>query len=173
VLFLAVHPVTGGCPVLAVVRDEDIDLAAQAVPVRPYGYLSTLRDLAEIEMPAHPQRSTRSSSRLTPPDTRPRVDPVQRGTDSPWKAGPPVFGFIIAGLIIGALARLVKPGKQNLGIIATLLLGLVGSVIGGVVANLLGTGSVFELNVIGFIVAVIAAVLLIGAAETVTGNKSK
>jgi uncharacterized membrane protein YeaQ/YmgE (transglycosylase-associated protein family) len=84
-----------------------------------------------------------------------------------------VFGFIIAGLIIGALARLVKPGKQNLGIIATLLLGLVGSVIGGVVANLLGTGSVFELNVLGFIVAVIAAVLLIGAAETVTGNKSK
>jgi uncharacterized membrane protein YeaQ/YmgE (transglycosylase-associated protein family) len=84
-----------------------------------------------------------------------------------------VFGFIIAGLIIGALARLVKPGKQNLGVIATLLLGLVGSVIGGVVANLLGTGSIFELNVIGFIVAVIAAVLLIGVAETVTGNKSK
>jgi len=83
-----------------------------------------------------------------------------------------VFGFIIAGLIIGALARLVKPGKQNLGVIATLLLGLVGSVIGGVVANLLGTGSIFELNVLGFIVAVIAAVLLIGAAETVTGNKS-
>jgi uncharacterized membrane protein YeaQ/YmgE (transglycosylase-associated protein family) len=84
-----------------------------------------------------------------------------------------VFGFIIAGLIIGALARLVKPGKQNLGVIATLLLGLVGSVIGGVVANLLGTGSIFELNVLGFIVAVIAAVMLIGVAETVTGNKSK
>ena len=84
-----------------------------------------------------------------------------------------MFGFIIAGLIIGALARLVKPGKQNLGVIATLLLGLVGSVIGGLVANLLGTGSNFELNVLGFIVAVIAAVLLIGVAETVTGNKSK
>ena len=84
-----------------------------------------------------------------------------------------MFGFIIAGLIIGALARLVKPGKQNLGVIATLLLGLVGSVIGGVVANVLGTGSIFELNVLGFIVAVIAAVLLIGVAETVTGNKSK
>ena len=84
-----------------------------------------------------------------------------------------MFGFIIAGLIIGALARLVKPGKQNLGVIATLLLGLVGSVIGGVVANLLGTGSIFELNVLGFIVAVIAAVMLIGVAETVTGNKSK
>lgn len=40
-----------------------------------------------------------------------------------------MIGFIVAGLIIGALARLIKPGKQNLGIVA-LLLGLVGSVIG-------------------------------------------
>jgi uncharacterized membrane protein YeaQ/YmgE (transglycosylase-associated protein family) len=82
-----------------------------------------------------------------------------------------VIGFIVAGLIIGALARLVKPGKQNLSVIATLLLGLAGSVIGGVIANLLGTGSIFELNVLGFIVAVITSVLLIGVAEAVTGNK--
>jgi len=76
-----------------------------------------------------------------------------------------VIGFIVAGLIIGALARLIKPGKQNLGILATLLLGLAGSVIGGVIANLLGTGDIWELNIIGFVVAVIAAVLLIGVAE--------
>lgn len=82
-----------------------------------------------------------------------------------------MIGFIVAGLIIGALARLVKPGKQNLGIAATLGLGLAGSVIGGVIANLLGTGSIFELNALGFVVAVIAAVLLIGAAEAVTGSK--
>ncbi|MDN5750623.1 MAG: hypothetical protein L0H64_19290 [Pseudonocardia sp.] len=82
-----------------------------------------------------------------------------------------MIGFIVAGLIIGALARLIKPGKQNLGLLATLLLGLVGSVIGGVVANLLGTGGVFELNVLGFIVAVIASVLLIGVAETLSGRR--
>jgi len=82
-----------------------------------------------------------------------------------------VIGFLIAGLIIGALARLVKPGQQNLGIVATLLLGLAGSVIGGVIANLLGTGSIFELNVVGFVVAVIASVLLIGVAEALTGKK--
>jgi uncharacterized membrane protein YeaQ/YmgE (transglycosylase-associated protein family) len=81
-----------------------------------------------------------------------------------------MIGFIIAGLVIGALARLIKPGKQNLGLFATLLLGLVGSVIGGLVANLLGTGGIFELNVLGFIVAVIAAVLLIGVAEGATGR---
>ncbi|GAB3529612.1 GlsB/YeaQ/YmgE family stress response membrane protein [Arthrobacter monumenti] len=82
-----------------------------------------------------------------------------------------MIGFIIAGLIIGALARLFKPGKQNLGWIATLLLGLAGSVIGGLIANLLGTGGIFELNVLGFIVAVIAAVALIGVAESMAGRR--
>ena len=80
-----------------------------------------------------------------------------------------MIGFIIAGLVIGALARLVKPGQQKLSVIATLLLGVVGSVIGGVVANLLGTGDIMELNVVGFVVAVIAAVLLIGIAEGMAG----
>jgi uncharacterized membrane protein YeaQ/YmgE (transglycosylase-associated protein family) len=84
-----------------------------------------------------------------------------------------MIGFIVAGLIIGALARLIKPGKQNLGIIATLLLGLVGSIIGGTIAWLLGTGSIWELNVLGFILAVVASVLLIGAAEAVAGSRRK
>ena len=81
-----------------------------------------------------------------------------------------MIGFLVAGLIIGALARLIKPGKQNLGVLATLGLGLVGSLIGGLIAQLFGTGSIWELNVIGFVLAVIAAVLLIGAAEAVTGR---
>lgn len=81
-----------------------------------------------------------------------------------------MIGFIVAGLIIGALARLFKPGKQQLGILATLLLGLAGSVIGGTVANLLGTGDVFELNVLGFVVAVIASVALIGVAEGISAR---
>jgi uncharacterized membrane protein YeaQ/YmgE (transglycosylase-associated protein family) len=82
-----------------------------------------------------------------------------------------VIGFIIAGLIIGALARLIKPGRQNLSVLMTLALGLVGSIIGGLVANLIGTGSIFELNFIGFVVAVIAAVLLIGVAEGLAGPR--
>ena len=84
-----------------------------------------------------------------------------------------MIGFIIAGLVIGALAHLIKPGRQNLGIVATLLLGLAGSVIGGAVASLLGTGDIFELNVLGFIVAVIAAVVLIGVAESMTGRRRR
>lgn len=85
-----------------------------------------------------------------------------------------MVGFLVAGLIIGALARLIKPGKQNLSILATLGLGLVGSLIGGTIAWLLGTGSIWELNILGFVLAVVAAVLLIGTAEGLTGrNRSR
>ena len=85
-----------------------------------------------------------------------------------------MIGFLVAGLVIGALARLIKPGRQNLGILATLALGLVGSLIGGVIAHLLGTGSIWELNVLGFVLAVIAAVLLVGVAEGMSGrNRSR
>jgi uncharacterized membrane protein YeaQ/YmgE (transglycosylase-associated protein family) len=84
-----------------------------------------------------------------------------------------VIGFLIAGLIIGALARLIVPGKQRLGLLATLALGLVGSLIGGTVAWLLGTGSIWELNVLGFVLAVVASVLLIGTAEAITGGSRR
>ncbi len=81
-----------------------------------------------------------------------------------------MVGFLVAGLIIGALARLIKPGKQSLSILATLGLGLVGSVIGGLVAQFFGTGSIWELNVLGFVTAVVASVLLIGVAEGLVGK---
>ncbi len=76
-----------------------------------------------------------------------------------------MIGFIVAGLIIGLLARLILPGKQHIGILWTLALGVVGSVIGGTIANLIGTGDIFELNVIGFIAAVLASVALLSVAE--------
>ncbi|MCP9489834.1 MAG: GlsB/YeaQ/YmgE family stress response membrane protein [Solirubrobacteraceae bacterium MAG38_C4-C5] len=76
-----------------------------------------------------------------------------------------MIGFIVAGLVIGALARLVLPGKQGIGIGLTLLLGVVGAVIGGTIANLVGSGDIFELNIFGFIVAVVAAVVLLAVAE--------
>lgn len=82
-----------------------------------------------------------------------------------------MIGFIVAGLIIGALARFIKPGRQKLSILLTLVLGLAGSVVGGIIANLLGTGDIFELNVLGFVVAVVAAVLLIGVAEGIAGRR--
>ena len=76
-----------------------------------------------------------------------------------------MIGFLVAGLIIGALARLILPGRQRIGILMTLLLGVVGSVIGGTIANLLRSGGIFELNFIGFIAAVVASVALLAVGE--------
>lgn len=76
-----------------------------------------------------------------------------------------IIGFIVFGLIVGALARLIVPGKQRLSIGVTLLLGVVGSVVGGVIASELGTGDLFELNLLGTVVAVLAAALLIAVVD--------
>ena len=76
-----------------------------------------------------------------------------------------MIGFIVFGLVVGILARLLVPGRQELSLGMTVLLGVIGSVIGGVVANALGTGDVFELNVIGSLVAIAASVVLIVIGE--------
>ena len=76
-----------------------------------------------------------------------------------------MIGFLVAGLIIGALARLILPGRQRIGLLMTLLLGVVGSLIGGTIANALRTGDIWELNVIGFLAAVAASVGVLAVAE--------
>lgn len=76
-----------------------------------------------------------------------------------------MIGFLIAGLVIGLLARLLLPGRQKIGLLWTLVLGVVGSVIGGTIANLLKTGDVMELNFIGFVAAVVVSVLLLALVE--------
>jgi uncharacterized membrane protein YeaQ/YmgE (transglycosylase-associated protein family) len=76
-----------------------------------------------------------------------------------------IIGFLVFGLLVGAIARLLKPGKDALGWGGTLGLGVLGSLVGGGVAGLLGTGTLFELNVLGAIVAIVAAVALLYVAE--------
>src|SRR5262245_61984327 len=49
-----------------------------------------------------------------------------------------ILMFILFGLIIGFLARAIMPGKQSMGLVATGLVGIIGSFIGGFVGNLLG-----------------------------------
>lgn len=76
-----------------------------------------------------------------------------------------MIGFVVFGLVVGVLARLLVPGRQELSLGMTVLLGVIGSVVGGVVANALGTGDLFELNFIGSVVAIAASVVLIVVGE--------
>jgi uncharacterized membrane protein YeaQ/YmgE (transglycosylase-associated protein family) len=84
-----------------------------------------------------------------------------------------ILGLIVIGLVIGALARLILPGKQRISIVATLALGVLGALIGGWIASLLGTGDIFELNVLGFVLAVIAAIVLVGAYAGMAGRNNR
>lgn len=76
-----------------------------------------------------------------------------------------MIGFVVFGLVVGVVARLIVPGRQELSLAMTVLLGVIGSVIGGVVANALGTGDILELNIIGSLVAIAASVVLVVIGE--------
>ena len=76
-----------------------------------------------------------------------------------------MIGFIVFGLIVGFIARAILPGRQHIGLLWTLALGVIGSVIGGTIANALGSGDIMELNIIGSICAVIAAIILLAVAD--------
>lgn len=72
-----------------------------------------------------------------------------------------LIGFVVFGLVVGVVARLFVPGRQRLSLAMTAGLGMAGSVIGGFVASALGTGDMFELNIIGAVVAFASAVALV------------
>lgn len=76
-----------------------------------------------------------------------------------------MIGFIAFGLVVGVLARLLVPGRQELSLGMTVLLGMAGSIVGGVVANALGTGDIWELNIVGSLVAIAASVVLVIVGE--------
>lgn len=74
-----------------------------------------------------------------------------------------LIGFIIVGLIAGYVARAVVPGPDPLGVIGTLILGVVGSFVGGFLFNLLfggGEGLLATTGLIGSIIGAIIALLI-------------
>jgi uncharacterized membrane protein YeaQ/YmgE (transglycosylase-associated protein family) len=83
-----------------------------------------------------------------------------------------IISAIVVGAIIGALARLVMPGKQNIGVIMTIVLGILGSLIGSWVTYQVGySNSNGGWAVIPFLVGVLVAAILIGIYVAVTGRR--
>jgi uncharacterized membrane protein YeaQ/YmgE (transglycosylase-associated protein family) len=83
-----------------------------------------------------------------------------------------IISAIIVGLIIGALARLVMPGRQNIGILMTIALGALGSFIGTWLTYQFGYHNANGgFKIIPFIVGVIVAIVLIAIYVGITGRR--
>ena len=72
-----------------------------------------------------------------------------------------ILSWIVLGLIAGALAKWIMPGRDPGGIVVTILLGIAGAIIGGFLASLLGLGTVTGFNLWSLLVAVGGALLLL------------
>jgi len=70
-----------------------------------------------------------------------------------------ILGWILFGLIVGALAKLVMPGRDPGGLVVTILLGIVGALVGGFIGRLLGLYQRGESA--GFIMATIGAIVML------------
>ena len=70
-----------------------------------------------------------------------------------------IIGWILFGLIVGVVAKLIMPGPDPGGMIVTILLGIVGALIGGFIGRMLGWYG--EGDPVGFIMAVIGAIVVL------------
>jgi uncharacterized membrane protein YeaQ/YmgE (transglycosylase-associated protein family) len=86
-----------------------------------------------------------------------------------------ILSWAVFGLVVGAIARLLYPGRQPMGIVATMALGVVGSLLGGLVSYLLGSdpadgplqGSGWIMSIVGALIVVWGA-LYMGSRRTIT-----
>jgi len=80
-----------------------------------------------------------------------------------------ILGWIIFGLVVGALAKLVMPGKDPGGIIITILLGIVGAFVGTFIGRALGMYGPGQAA--GWIMSVIGAIIVLAIYRAVTGRR--
>jgi uncharacterized membrane protein YeaQ/YmgE (transglycosylase-associated protein family) len=71
-----------------------------------------------------------------------------------------IIAFILFGLVVGLVARALMPGRQSMGLVATTLLGMAGSFVGGLVGSIIAGGRMFELHSAGIIGSIIGALLV-------------
>jgi uncharacterized membrane protein YeaQ/YmgE (transglycosylase-associated protein family) len=84
-----------------------------------------------------------------------------------------IIAWIIFGLIAGAIAKLIMPGRDGGGFILTCVLGVVGAVVGGWLATMFGFGgniSGFDLH--SFLVAVVGAIVVLGVFRLLDEHKN-
>lgn len=77
------------------------------------------------------------------------------------------LGYLFGGLVIGILARLIKPGADSMGWILTILLGIVGAVIGGWAATQFGLG-----RMLTWVAAIMAAIVLLFVFEAMRKKRA-
>ena len=83
-----------------------------------------------------------------------------------------IIGWIVLGLIVGALAKMIMPGNDPGGIIVTLLLGVVGAILGGFIGNALfgaGLGTFFDIRT--WLLALLGALLALGVYRLAIGRR--
>lgn len=79
-----------------------------------------------------------------------------------------ILSWILFGLIAGALAKWIMPGEDPGGCVVTMVIGIVGAVIGGWIATMFGMGGIDGFNFGSLLVAVLGAVLLLWVYRLVT-----
>jgi uncharacterized membrane protein YeaQ/YmgE (transglycosylase-associated protein family) len=78
--------------------------------------------------------------------------------------------FLVFGLIVGFLARAIMPGTQKMGMVATMVLGIIGSFIGGFLGALITNSRVLDFNTAGLIGSVIGALIALAIGGSVGGR---
>lgn len=81
------------------------------------------------------------------------------------------IGLIIAGVIIGVLARLFMPGRQPIGVLITVILGILGVLIGWWLAGVLGVQTTNGIDWIRWIISIVVAAVLISIYIAMTGRR--
>jgi uncharacterized membrane protein YeaQ/YmgE (transglycosylase-associated protein family) len=69
--------------------------------------------------------------------------------------------WLIVGLIVGALARLIMPGRDTMGTLATMLLGIAGSIVGGLISWAIWGTNNGRFQPAGFVLSLVGAILLL------------
>jgi uncharacterized membrane protein YeaQ/YmgE (transglycosylase-associated protein family) len=80
-----------------------------------------------------------------------------------------ILGWILFGLVVGAIAKLVMPGRDPGGIIVTMLLGIAGALIGGFIGSALGLYR--EGEAAGFVMSFLGAVALLALYRMTVGRR--